>query len=279
MALGEHKLAAIGVRVVGLLVLLAIIAPFVVYAVPQTIGADQSYIVLSGSMEPVMSPGDAVVVRNAPADAIQEQDIITFQREASSTPTTHRVIDIEQQDGQRAFITQGDANEDPDPGAIAPSQVIGEVVLVIPVMGQFVQFANTPLGLLLLVGLPVGLLVVSEVWSFARTTDRSATATQHSDTTETTTATTNGIQLTPSSLQLVIVVLGFYLAYTWYIAWTVRTGISIGTATATTVAFLYGTVLYGQQYGLSQVLSADNHGSPSGTDDRDGRNEPEGERS
>ncbi|TKX83266.1 hypothetical protein EXE43_25160, partial [Halorubrum sp. SS5] len=49
-------------NIVGLMILVAIVVPFVVFAVPQVVGADQSYVVLSGSMEPAMSPGDVIIV-------------------------------------------------------------------------------------------------------------------------------------------------------------------------------------------------------------------------
>jgi len=38
-------------------VLLALIAPFVVYAVPATVGAEASYVVLTASMTPAIAPG------------------------------------------------------------------------------------------------------------------------------------------------------------------------------------------------------------------------------
>ena len=79
----------------ALLLLLALLAPFVIYAVPGVIGADQSYVVLTGSMEPALSPGDAVVVDAVDAGAIAVGDVITFERSAANDiPTTHRVVEV-----------------------------------------------------------------------------------------------------------------------------------------------------------------------------------------
>lgn len=263
MKLDKQQLGPI-LRSVGFVLVLVIVAPFVVYAVPQTVGADHSYIVLSGSMEPTLSPGDAVIVREAPPEDIEKQEIITFQREQSDTPTTHRVVGVEQEDGQRAFVTRGDANENRDPGAVAPSQVIGEVVLVIPFIGHVIQAVNSPLGLIALIGVPIGLLVVSELWNVARGTE-SATANKGTTTsgndssmqtasTEPSTAESNGFYITPSSLQLIISLLGLYVIYTWYIVTTRLEGLTVGVATATTVAFLYGLVLYHRHYNDGRIV-------------------------
>jgi signal peptidase len=148
-------------KVLGLAVLVAALVPFLVFAVPQTIGADHSYVILSGSMEPRLSPGDVVIV-DASAD-VSEGDIITFD-DGNAVPTTHRVIDVV--DG--AYITQGDANENPDAGAVPPDAVLGRVTLAIPLIGHVVLWVNTPTGYVGLVLLPLGLLLASELYGWAR---------------------------------------------------------------------------------------------------------------
>jgi len=158
-------------NVVGVAVLIAIVVPFVVFAVPQVVGADQSYVVLSGSMEPAMSPGDVIIVNSVPASAIERNDVITFGGQGGDTPTTHRVIDVVEQDGTTAFRTQGDANEDPDGSLVTPDQLQGKVLspggylLVIPLIGYLINFAGTQSGFALFVALPVLLLVLNEIWN------------------------------------------------------------------------------------------------------------------
>jgi len=58
------------VRIVGLILLIALVLPFVAYAVPQVAGAEHSFVVLSGSMEPSISPGDVVLVAGVQPDAV-----------------------------------------------------------------------------------------------------------------------------------------------------------------------------------------------------------------
>lgn len=148
-----------------IVVVLAAVAPFAAFAVPELIGADRSYVVLSGSMEPYMSAGDAVIVAAGPPASIRQGDIITYQR-GGDIPTTHRVVERVTDEQGVAFRTMGDANEDPDPGLVRPASVVGEVVLVIPYIGYVVQFANTPIGMVSLVIVPIGLLILSEGWRY-----------------------------------------------------------------------------------------------------------------
>lgn len=144
----------------GTVILVAMLVPFVLFAVPQVVGADHGFVILSGSMEPAISPGDVVIVDASAAVAVG--DVITFRD--GSIPTTHRVVAV--QDG--AFVTQGDANEDPDAALVAPESVLGQVVLTIPLLGHVILWANSPLGYVSLVVVPLGLLVGSELLAWAR---------------------------------------------------------------------------------------------------------------
>lgn len=251
-------------NVLVVLVLAAVVIPFVVYAVPGVVGADHGLVVLSGSMEPKMSPGDAVIVREVPASEIQQRDIITFQRAGSETPTTHRVIEVQQTDDGTAYVTKGDANEERDRGTVSQDRVIGEVILVIPFIGYVIQFANTQLGFLALVLTPMALFVLSELWELAKSVrepeasmDQTATESGVSGdvaagtgsvgaagSTGTDDGDSDGFTLTRSSLQLIILVLGLYTPYSGYVAYTTREAWSIAAATATAIAFLFGVVIY-----------------------------------
>ncbi|KTG08357.1 hypothetical protein AUR64_19180 [Haloprofundus marisrubri] len=155
--------------VLAVLLLVGAVVPFVVYAVPQTVGADQSYVVLSASMSPGIQPGDAVVVGGVASEAISEGDVITFRRSATSeTPVTHRVVGVEGEGADRQFVTKGDANEKADPTPVAADSVIGRVVLTLPYVGYVSSFADTPVGFAALVVVPFGLLVATELRGFLR---------------------------------------------------------------------------------------------------------------
>ncbi len=147
--------------VLGVVVLVALLVPFLVFAVPQTVGADQGYVILSGSMEPAVSPGDVVIVDASASVAVG--DIITFD-DGNGVPTTHRVVDIV--DGQ--YVTMGDANQNPDSQPVSPDAVVGRVTFTIPLIGHVILWVNTPTGYIGLVILPLVLLVANELFAWAR---------------------------------------------------------------------------------------------------------------
>ena len=94
----------------------------------------QPVLVGSGSMQPAMHVGDVVIVAKVPSDKIEPGDIIQY-REAEGITTVHRVIEIQEIEGKRVFVTQGDANRRPDANPVLPANVVGKVVLNIPKVG------------------------------------------------------------------------------------------------------------------------------------------------
>jgi|APHM01.1.fsa_nt_gi signal peptidase I, archaeal type len=160
--------------IVATVLLLAVIAPFAVYAVPQVIGADEGYVVLSGSMEPTLSPGDVVIVDGS--TTIEQGDIITYATGQEAIPTTHRVVSV-MADG---FETKGDANQNADHGLLTSNSVVGEVTVIIPLIGHVILWANTPLGLVTLIVFPLTALVLLELRSWSNSPDGGATTTENS---------------------------------------------------------------------------------------------------
>ncbi|MFB6071259.1 MAG: signal peptidase I [Halanaeroarchaeum sp.] len=155
-------------RKAGFVLFVLILIPFVVFAVPQVVGASQSYVVLSSSMAPTINAGDVVIVEDVPPAAIEEGDIITFRPSGggfgSAERVTHRVVEVVQREDGTYFRTKGDAVEEPDPTLVAASNVVGRVVFHIPYLGYVVTFAGTKMGIVSLVIVPAVLLGVSEVY-------------------------------------------------------------------------------------------------------------------
>lgn len=161
---------------IGVVALLLVLAPFVTYAVPQTIGATQSYVVMSGSMSPTIDTGDVIFVYERDPSTIQVGDVVTYDRGGEDTEvTTHRVVDVvTSDDGERLFVTKGDANEEPDRYRVPGDAVIGVMPTQglppahVPYLGHALLFAQSKLGIALLVFLPVGLLILNEGWNLYR---------------------------------------------------------------------------------------------------------------
>ena len=132
---------------------------------PAITGTLQFLIVLSGSMNPLMQPGDMVVVRTMPPEDVRVGDVITFHDPAGTENVivTHRVIGIEEEDGIINIHTKGDANGDADPFTVTSDDVIGEMVFVLPYLGYALDRAKGKLTFILLVILPSLLIVADEL--------------------------------------------------------------------------------------------------------------------
>jgi signal peptidase len=120
--------------------------------------------VLSGSMEPTLKVGSIVVTRPVTFDEIKEGDIITYVTPSDNKLTSHRVNAISS--GLIfGFETKGDANEHLDSYVVPMAAVEGEVVFTLPYIGYVTRFIKTPVGFLVLLGIP-GMIVISmEIWN------------------------------------------------------------------------------------------------------------------
>lgn len=98
-----------------------------------------SAVVISGSMAGSIEIDDMVLIHKQ--DDYQVGDVITF--ESGSSLVTHRIVDEE--NGE--FITKGDANNTEDMEPVLFENIIGKVVFVIPKIGVFIQYLQTPLGM------------------------------------------------------------------------------------------------------------------------------------
>ncbi|MFB6123114.1 MAG: signal peptidase I [Haloferacaceae archaeon] len=271
---GKPPVRKVG-RALAVLMLVALVAPFVVYAVPQVVGADYGYVVLSGSMEPKISAGDAVIVEDVPAAQIERGDVITFRTGEGEPPTTHRVTRVVDTENGVAFKTKGDANEEADRGLVQSENVIGELLLVIPYLGYVVQFANSSTGFALLVVVPLALFVVSELWELIASTrtdsggDPGATQASgaESETAEATLPAETSVEstsdptpaaestsdsadssgtfvVTRSSLLLLLLLLAVYVPYSGYTAYRIREVWAFTVASGSVFAFLFVLGLY-----------------------------------
>ena len=142
--------------------------------VPDFMGY-KSFIVGSGSMEPAMNVGDLIIIKEVDTGQLEEGDIISFRE--GDIVVTHRIIDITETNGERTFLTQGDANNTADGVPITDDMIEGRLLHTIPHLGDFALFIQTPLGFMLTVVLPLILLVVYLIWSAWRSEQEKQAAT------------------------------------------------------------------------------------------------------
>lgn len=280
-------------RVAGIAVTILVIlfvGVFVVQAVPGVVGADASYVVLSGSMEPEISSGDAVIVKSVDPADIESGDVITFVRAGESTPVTHRVVEVVDTEEGLAFETKGDANDSPDPAPVPAENVTGEVWIVLPYVGYVVMFANTPRGMALLVGLPVVAFAVSELYAFTRSDategePEPAPRRHIGEFGSPAEVADDGLVVTTRDLQLSTVGFGALAIYSGYIAYQDPEPVSVGVfaGAAIVVAFVAAVFVAGRessstgsQPGARQVTDGgEPRPTPDGTGGTGGENDAE----
>ncbi len=130
---------------------------------PLAFGA-RPYTVLTGSMEPAISPGDVVVAERIEPLAARVGEVVMFRDPADQQRTiTHRVVRIRRAGDHLWFVTRGDANNHGERWRIAADGRLGRVLYTVPAVGHVAVFAGRiGAGLLLTIG--VLLLVANELW-------------------------------------------------------------------------------------------------------------------
>lgn len=139
---------------------LAIAGPLAVGARPHT--------VLTGSMEPAISPGDVVVAeRIAPLEAAPG-DVAMFRDPADQDRTiVHRVVRLRRDGAHVRFLTRGDANAHGERWRVAADGSIGRVAYTVPLAGHAAALAGR-IGPGLLLALALAALVADELWRIWR---------------------------------------------------------------------------------------------------------------
>jgi len=94
--------------------------------------------VAGGSMSPALNLGDMVIASKVSPDVIREGDIIEFRQ--GEVMVIHRVIEVQETEGSKFFITKGDANRVADMDPVSPKQVKGRVMLNVPKLGWVTLF-------------------------------------------------------------------------------------------------------------------------------------------
>jgi signal peptidase len=157
-----------GVLTTGLLV--AAVAAFALLAVGPRVFGYQTSTMLTGSMSPLINPGDVVLTAPVPVDDINVGDIITYHIPVEDHRVeTHRVTKIiTNPDGTVAVQTKGDANNGVDPWlATIETGTVDRHVATIPYLGTAIRALRTPIVLnALMYGAPsvLVLTMLASIW-------------------------------------------------------------------------------------------------------------------
>lgn len=133
-----HRAAAVVCRILGTVILLAVLAVCLPLSVPKLLGY-QVYDVVSGSMDPAIPVHSVVLVQPAAPEELQPGEIVAYR--SGSSVVIHRLVDNHIVEGE--LVTKGDANAEPDPLKVEYAGVLGTVTAHIPFIGIYAGALNT----------------------------------------------------------------------------------------------------------------------------------------
>jgi signal peptidase I len=148
--------------------LLFIALPLIVFTLltsrTEIVQGLRSFVVVTGSMEPKIPVGSLIYTQNQLGYDVG--DVIAFKNEKDMT-VTHRIVGMDFAEGT-IYKTKGDANNSVDVTPVPREKVIGKLVLLVPQVGLLMGFVKTPFGFGILIGIPVLLFIIAELWGIKK---------------------------------------------------------------------------------------------------------------
>ena len=162
---------------------------FLAYFIDQQVGKSKgearnplfgAYVIISESMIPSINVNDAVVTMRATEKDIKVDDIITFiskEIKTQGTPITHRVVGIVYEDPPKntkvlGYRTKGDHNNTQDFALIAPSEVLGKMLIRIPMVGYVQTFLTRPIGWFVVIVIPCFIVIFGDITKIIKATKK-----------------------------------------------------------------------------------------------------------
>lgn len=132
--LGARRLGAVARECFDLAVIFAstVLAALLALAVAaHVVPGWSSTVVASGSMAPLVRPGDVVVFKRADIADVAVGSVVVFARE-DGAQVAHRVVGV---DADGSLRTRGDANLTADSGVVSRDELRGRAFVLIPWIG------------------------------------------------------------------------------------------------------------------------------------------------
>lgn len=130
-----------------------------------SIGSYRMFTIVSGSMKPDYDIYDVVVVKQENPENIKVGDDVSYlgnKGDFTDKIVTHRVVNVENNDGKYTFTTRGTANNADDP-KIDSSQIYGVVKYRPAILSFLSHVLNNTYGFYFLVFVPLAFLIFLEI--------------------------------------------------------------------------------------------------------------------
>lgn len=142
--------------ITGILLILIIVCAYFFYQkfiqneTTVNIFGYKSFVILTGSMEPNLNPGDMIFTKKANENSLKIGDIITFQTTSTTSTTTHRIVDIITQEGKTYYQTKGDNNNSNDTDLVPFENIVGTMQFRISKIGKIIMGISSTGGISLI---------------------------------------------------------------------------------------------------------------------------------
>lgn len=155
---------------IAVLLLLPLAVLTLVVSKTDRIAGIQSFVVLTGSMEPNISQGSLIFTKKASDYRIGE--VIAYK--TGEVTVTHRIVEVVKVGTNISYQTQGDANNTADTTLIPASRVLGKATNSLPYIGSFILSLKTIEGFFAVIILPALLFIGFELWNIKKEIERQA---------------------------------------------------------------------------------------------------------
>ena len=130
--------------------------------IPMTVESD--------SMKPTFSKNDLIICKEVDdINSLKQGDVITFWTviDGRRVKNTHRIVEIEDNNGSKSFITRGDNNQVNDTTPAYAGDLIGKWTETrIAGFGKIMNFMRTKKGFFICIVIPMAIFFLFELYKF-----------------------------------------------------------------------------------------------------------------
>ncbi len=123
------------------------------------------FTVISGSMQPQYKIGDVLIAQEIAPEELVVGDTVSYigkYGDLADKVITHKIIEIDQENGEYVFTTKGIANVAEDP-PVQESQLLGKVVYKSILLSSIYGIISTDIGFFLFIIIPILIIVAYEI--------------------------------------------------------------------------------------------------------------------
>lgn len=136
--------------------------------VPDIMGY-KPFIVLTGSMDPIIKSEDLVIVKEINPEELKEGDIIAFRNTKEDVVLIHRIVGKETTEEKITFKTKGDNNETEDKFEVDYKNIEGIYLVKFDKIGAIAMFIRSPQGLIISV---LSIVTIFFIWQLIKALKR-----------------------------------------------------------------------------------------------------------